>query len=246
MDSSVVDEDVVHLEVRPLTRLRTVELYKGVLETVSGLLVSDDFTALNLPEPGEDDLQILIRSHRVQFADEENVLRRSNLSIREISHHLQDGRPGFRLLIRQNLVNFLLSSALKIIDIFISSDPGAGQHLCARLWRILSQLETRGVIIGIVEDNCVGYPDVLVGPSLCISDGVVQLVDNLLPLHHLTKHTVLAVQAVQVGAEGDEELGAENILPAVDHADESLLGVFDPWNGLRLIIFGLRGEENIL
>ena len=240
MDSSVVDEDVVHLEVSPLTGLRTVELYKGVLETVSGLLVSDHFTALNLPEPGENDLQVLISSDGVQFADEQNILRRSHISVGQISNHLQDGSSGFCLLVRQDLVNFLLRSSLEIIDIFISSDPGAGEHLCCRLWRILSQLETWRVIIGIVEDNSVGYPDVLVRPSLRVSDGVVQLVDDLLPLHHLTKHTVLAVQAVQVGAERDEELGAEDILPAVDHADQALLGVFDPRHGLRLIIFGLR------
>ena len=85
-----------------------------------------------------------------------------------------------------------------------------------------------------------GDKNVLVGLSLGVSDGVVQLADNLLALHHLAKHAVLPVQAVQGRAEGEEELGADHVVPAVDHADEAELGVLNPGNALSLEIASLE------
>jgi hypothetical protein len=52
-------------------------------------LVSDNFTTQNLAETAKDELQIFVASHGVQFANEQNVLRRLDLCKRQISHHFQ-------------------------------------------------------------------------------------------------------------------------------------------------------------
>ena len=96
------------------------------------------------------------------------------------------------------------------------------------------------IIIWIMKHHSVSDPDVLVGSALSVSDGVVELGDHLLPLHHLSKHTVLTIQTVQVAAQGEEELGANHVVAAVDHADEAVLSVPDPGNGLSLEIASLE------
>ena len=85
-----------------------------------------------------------------------------------------------------------------------------------------------------------GDADVLIGLALCVSDSIVQFTDHLLALHHFTKHAVLPVQTVQGRPEGEEELGANHVVAAVDHTDEAMLSVPDPGNGLSLEIASLE------
>lgn len=239
MDSSVVDENIVHLEVGSLTRFGTVKLHEGILQAVPRLLISDHLAADHLSKPGEDDLEIFVGCYRIQFADKQNILRGRDISVREIPHHFEDSGPGLGLLLREYLVDLLLSSAFIVINVLIRTNPVTGQHLCCWLRRRFSELETLRVIIGVMENNSVGDADVLIGLPLGVSDGVVQLVDHLLALHHLAEHAMLPVQAVQGRAEGEEELGADHVVAAVDHADEAVLGVADPGNGLSLEIASL-------
>ena len=244
MDSPVIDENIVHLEVGPLTRFRTIKLHECILQTVPSLLIPDNLTTHHFPKSGEDDFEVFVSCDRIQFADKQNILRRSHIRVRKIPNHFEDGRPGFSLLLREYFIDLLLRPPFIIIEALICTNPVAGQHLRCWLRRRFSELEARGVIIGVMEDNSVCDADVLVGLSLGVGDGVVQFADHLLTLHHLTKHAVLPVQAVQGRAKGEEELGAHHIVAAVDHADEAVLGVFNPGNALSLEIASLEITQN--
>lgn len=54
MDASIIDENIVHLEIRLFSILFVLELDEGVTQRITGLLVPDDFTAENLAESAED------------------------------------------------------------------------------------------------------------------------------------------------------------------------------------------------
>lgn len=87
MDSSVVDKHALHLEIRGLACALVVELDEGVLQAVPRLLVADDLARQDLAEAAEDELEVRVRGHRVEFAHEEHVFRRFDFGEREVAHH---------------------------------------------------------------------------------------------------------------------------------------------------------------
>ena len=54
MDASIIDQNIVHLEIRLFGVLFVLELDEGVTQRVTGLLVTNDFTAENLAEATEN------------------------------------------------------------------------------------------------------------------------------------------------------------------------------------------------
>lgn len=57
---AVVDEHIVHLEVRRLARLLVLKLDEAVAEAVARLEVADDVSGHDLAEAGEDDLEVVL------------------------------------------------------------------------------------------------------------------------------------------------------------------------------------------
>jgi hypothetical protein len=60
MDSVIVYQDSLHLEIGLLAIFLILEFNKCILQTVASSFVSDDFARQDFPEPAEDQLQILI------------------------------------------------------------------------------------------------------------------------------------------------------------------------------------------
>jgi len=54
VDAMVVDEHILHLEIRLFAVLLPVELYKRVLQAVPSSAVADDFARYDLAEPREN------------------------------------------------------------------------------------------------------------------------------------------------------------------------------------------------
>jgi hypothetical protein len=65
VNASIVDEHVVHLEVRGFGFVFVLKVYKGVPEARARLEVANDVARHNLSETTKDDFQIFIRRHRV-------------------------------------------------------------------------------------------------------------------------------------------------------------------------------------
>ena len=59
LDAPVVDEAVVHLEVRLFAGLIRVETKEGIAQRVPRLPVLDDVAGRDVAKPGKDDLQVL-------------------------------------------------------------------------------------------------------------------------------------------------------------------------------------------
>lgn len=88
MNTAIVDQHIVHLEVRTLAGFFVLEFNESILQRITGNLISDHLTSLDLPEPAEDNLQIVIRRHRVELANKQNILRWSNFCIRNVPDNL--------------------------------------------------------------------------------------------------------------------------------------------------------------
>lgn len=60
MDSMIVDQDALHLEVGLLTGFLVFELNEGILKTIAGAFVANDFTGEDFAEAAEDQIQVVI------------------------------------------------------------------------------------------------------------------------------------------------------------------------------------------
>lgn len=56
----IVDQDALHLEVGLLTGFLIFKLNEGILKTVTGAFVTNDFTGENFAEAAEDQIQVII------------------------------------------------------------------------------------------------------------------------------------------------------------------------------------------
>lgn len=70
VDATVVDQHVVHLEVRVFARLLLLELDERVLQGVARHFVADHLARLDLAEAAEDDLQVVVGGDGIQLAHE--------------------------------------------------------------------------------------------------------------------------------------------------------------------------------
>lgn len=175
MNTAIVDQHIVHLEVRTLAGFFVLEFNESILQRITGNLISDHLTSLDLPEPAEDNLQIVIRRHRVELANKQNILRWSNFRIRNVPDNLQDRRPGLGFLLGQHFGNFLRRFPLGIVDLLISSNPPTSQSL--RRWRRGPTwlTEPSRIIEGILQYHGVRHPNILIWPMLLVTDRLVQL-----------------------------------------------------------------------
>jgi hypothetical protein len=87
VNSSVINKNVVHLKVSFLAVFFVFKFYEAVLKGFSTPGIFDDFTRFDGTESREDYFQIIISSDRIEFADEENILGRGHVCIREIPNH---------------------------------------------------------------------------------------------------------------------------------------------------------------
>eukprot|EP00613_Pedinella_sp_CCMP2098_P003636 CAMPEP_0171636356 /NCGR_PEP_ID=MMETSP0990-20121206/27353_1 /TAXON_ID=483369 /ORGANISM="non described non described, Strain CCMP2098" /LENGTH=316 /DNA_ID=CAMNT_0012208455 /DNA_START=252 /DNA_END=1200 /DNA_ORIENTATION=- len=107
LDSPVVDEDSVHLAVRFLARFQLLELNERVVQAVPRHIVSNDVALHDLAEPAEDQLEIFVTRHRVQFGDEQRIFGSPGLGVWQVPKHLQHRGPAPRLLHLQLLLDLL-------------------------------------------------------------------------------------------------------------------------------------------
>lgn len=133
MDTMVVDEYALHLEIS-LLALRLLFVFdEGVLQTFACAFVTDDLAGKDLAKATENELEILIYrvsaadddysiasmrcpafdeiSHtgcyRIELAYEQNILRWFDFCERQISHHLQCQGLGSRLPLSPQLLHSL-------------------------------------------------------------------------------------------------------------------------------------------
>ena len=92
LDSSVVYERSVHLEVCLRTRFDFLELDERIIERVARLIIANDRAFLDSAEAREDQLEVFVLRDRVELADEEHILGRRQVGVRQIAKHLEDLR----------------------------------------------------------------------------------------------------------------------------------------------------------
>ena len=110
VNTMIVDQDALHLEVGLLTVLSMLKLDKGVLKAIARSLLSNHLAREDLAETAEDELEVLVCapdrvsdsrrtrtgkgslsptvSDGVKLADEEHVLGRLHLGKRKVADHL--------------------------------------------------------------------------------------------------------------------------------------------------------------
>ncbi len=69
MDSMVINQNALHLEVGLLTSFLILELNESILKTIACAFVADDFTRYDFPEAAEDQIQVLVYDNVSQARD---------------------------------------------------------------------------------------------------------------------------------------------------------------------------------
>ena len=243
VDAPVVDEHVVHLEIRRLRLLLRLERHERETQRIARLIISNHVAARHLPEPAEDDLQVLVRGDRVELAHEERLLRRLRVRVRKIPDHLQNDRSVARLLIAR--CAFLrVRVAPSLLGDPIVLEPGVVRVPDERGRRVgHERVESRGIVKRVVEDDGVLDAYVLPGATGVVAVGLIDGVENVETLGDVAEDGVLAVQRVALVAGRDEELRGVQILASARHGHRALGLVLEPGSNLVLEETRLVAEE---
>jgi|LauGreSuBDMM15SN_2_FD.fasta_scaffold73471_1 hypothetical protein len=138
LDASVVDENIVHFLVSPQARLLHFKFDKGIVERVARLVVAHDATFNNGSKSRKDELQVSVRRHRIELADEEYLCRRFYISIWKIARHFKDNSSRLRFFPLDARVNIWPSPCSSGIR---GSSVGRGAVLKQRLLVCNSRLD---------------------------------------------------------------------------------------------------------
>lgn len=112
LDPSIIDCDIVHLQVSLFAGLGALELDEAVLQGLACLPISDHFDALYRSEAGEDELEVSLLGNRIELADEKDILGRLDAGIRKLTDHLQCHCLLLSLLFPRRIDDILLSGVL--------------------------------------------------------------------------------------------------------------------------------------
>ncbi len=112
MDSPVINETVVHFEVGLFTGSDCHELDEAIAERASRLPVPDDLATLDLSEATEYGLQVLVSGDRVEFADEQHIVGRLDVRVRQVIEHLQHDLLTLQLVFSGLFQELLLAQRL--------------------------------------------------------------------------------------------------------------------------------------
>lgn len=148
MDSSVVDQDVVHLEVRPLRVFPLLELDERILQAIPTLGITNDLAAHNLPKPRKDEFQILALGHLIQLAHEENVLRGRNVREGQVSHNLES--EGLGSGVPRSTLGFESIGVGRFVDGFFVPDSEGRELGGGRDGRGRRNVQSDGIREGVV------------------------------------------------------------------------------------------------
>lgn len=148
VNSAIVDEHVIHLEVRPLRLLALLELDKRILERVACLLVANNLARQDGAEPREDELQVLALGDLVELADEEDVLWWCHVGEGKVAHHLESEGLGASVA---SAAGFLESFGVAgLLDLFLVADTEGGELGGGGDGRGFRDIEADGVGKGVV------------------------------------------------------------------------------------------------
>lgn len=156
MNSSFINQSTFHLKISFLTRLFCFKFNEGILKRFTSLPIFDDFASSNNTKSREYNFQISFLSNRIQLADEQYILRRLHVCIRNISDHLKFDFPhlcnllfGFINDFLFCFITFIQYSLLFMIfqSIIVTLLYGFG--------RLIKFTKIFRIIKGIINDNSV-------------------------------------------------------------------------------------------
>lgn len=204
MDPPVVDEDVVHLEVRAFGIFAVPELDKRILQRVLRFLVLDDLATEDLSKPRKDQLEVLARRHGVQLAHEQDVLGRCDVGKGQVADHLE--REGLRARVSLAPLPGEFFGIAVLFELFFVADAEGCELLCGRYGRLFRCVEPVRIIKGVVEYDNVADPNIPERSPLLVRQRLVDLGEGLLTFDDAAKGGMFPVEVVEVVGEGEEEL----------------------------------------
>jgi hypothetical protein len=148
VDAPVVDEDVVHLEVRALGVFAVPELDKRILQRVLRLLVPDDLATEDLSKPRKDQLEVLARRDGVQLAHKEDVLGRCDVGKGQVADHLE--REGLRARVALASLPGEFFGIAVLFEVFFVVDAEGRELLRGRDGRLFRRVKAFRIIKGVV------------------------------------------------------------------------------------------------
>lgn len=223
MNAAIVNQHIIHLDVRLLARFRILKLDKRILQRIVRHPIANHLAADHPTETTEYNLQIIVTRHRIQFAHKQHILGRRHVRIGQIADNLQDRRTRPCLTLLQHFGHLLAGLAVGVIDVLIGADATALQSRRRRRRRSTGRAEAARRLERIVQYDGVRNAHVLVRPMRIVADRRVQRAQHLNALRHLADDTVTAhVQRRQIGAQREEELRTDQaVIAGADHGQQA-------------------------
>lgn len=161
------------------------ELDESVLKRIPRFSISYHLARLNLPEPTEYDLEIVVGCDRIQFANKEDVFWWRHLGVRNVPDHFQNGGSRFGFAVSFHFFYFDDVFAGDVVDLFVGGDAAALEPFGAGGGGSGGYPEPVGVRERVIEYDGVGDADVLVGAFVAVADAFVEEVDDVQAFYNL-------------------------------------------------------------
>lgn len=212
MNASIVNEDVVHLEVSVFTRFLLFELDESVLKGITGYFVSNDLACLDASKTTEYNLKIVIGCDGIELADEKNVFWWCHVSIWDVTNDFEDCSSRFGFTFLKHFLNFCFSLSLGVVNVFVGSDSTIAKSLGGRRRATTRLFEASRILVRILNHHRMSDSDVFEGSTFVIHNRLVQIPQNFMSLHDLADDTVNTIQRNKVGAQGEKELRSNKVV----------------------------------
>lgn len=114
---SIVDQHVVHLEIRTFRVFFVFKLDKCVLQRIARLLVANDFATQDLAKAAKDQFEVLTSCDGVELAHEQHVFGWRNVCERQVSDHFERQRLRSCLSFSSRFLDFF-RVRIRIFELF--------------------------------------------------------------------------------------------------------------------------------
>lgn len=217
VNASIVDEYIVHFEIGRLTRFTVLKLDERILQRIAARSIANHFAALHLAETTEDNFQVIVSRHRIQFAHKQNIFGRCNIGIGQIADNFQNRCSRLCLTIGQHFIDFGFTFALCVVNVGIGSNATAAQTFHRRWRRTTWCTKAPRIFEWIFQHDRVCDANILIWSMVGIANGFVQFPQYVQSFDHLTNHTVHAIQWRLIRVQREEELWPDQIVAQTNH-----------------------------
>jgi len=196
-DTSIVYQNILHLEVCLFSLLPFIELDKCILERFTSTFLPNDLATHDGPKAREYELQIFISGDGIEFADEQDILWRTDVCEREVSDHFESESRSGSFLLPPQFFSFFFRKLIQRIFIF-SNSHNTVNEIGGLYRRVFRHNKIGWVLKGIVKYHNMMNPNIFQRSTFLIGKYFIELIQSVQTLHDVSENGMFPIQIFDI------------------------------------------------